>query len=61
MITVTLPADVLLVADAIKWCALNIPDKEGWDMQADFSAKTKYRFEFDDARYATLFALKWVH
>jgi hypothetical protein len=61
MITVILTDDAVTVANAIQWCSQTLPNNKGWDMQADFSAKTKYRFEFDDARYATLFALKWVH
>lgn len=49
------------VPAAVNWCKETIPQDEWWDMRADFSGATTYRFIFEDERYATLFILKWVH
>jgi hypothetical protein len=43
---------------ASEWCKSNI---NNWRLSFEFGKTTTYVFEFDDARYATLFALKWVH
>ena len=49
------------VPAAVTWCVGNIPKEEWWDMRAQFSSITTYDFVFKNDKYATLFALKWVH
>jgi len=49
--------DVDRASDAIKWAARHFGST--FNVQHDFPS-TKYRFEFDNATNATVFALKWV-
>ena len=50
--------DVERASDAIRWTVSQFPGST-FNVQHDFPS-TKYRFEFDDASHASLFALRWV-
>jgi hypothetical protein len=45
-------------SDAIRWAVSRFPGST-FKVQHDFPS-TKYRFEFDDAATAIVFALKWI-
>jgi hypothetical protein len=60
MTTITLN-DFNAVPTAVAWCNETMPKEEWWDMRVQFSSNTTYDFVFENEKYATLFALKWVH
>ena len=51
--------DVNHASDAIRWAVTHFGSGNNFTVQHDFPS-SKYRFEFDDDRQATMFALKWV-
>ena len=59
MTTITI-TDIAAAAFAISWCDSTVPKDILWQVRAEFSNKTTYRFEFADDTYATLFALTWA-
>jgi hypothetical protein len=46
-------------SDAIRWAVSHFGGGNNFTVQHDFPS-SKYRFEFDNANHATMFALKWL-
>jgi hypothetical protein len=51
--------DTNRASEAISWAVAHFGNGNNFTVQHDFPS-SKYRFEFDDDRQATMFALKWV-
>jgi hypothetical protein len=46
-------------SDAIKWAVTHFGGGDNFTVQHDFPS-SKYRFEFNNAAHATMFALRWA-